>query len=174
MTIPDSNAATISDSDFAAVQILPPSLALQRKVGGSAARLLTPMAREKAAASVELIKPEIRAEVERLIAVIQTATRERKLPWRDTVWNAAHEIRGLAGTCDATNLGRAANLLCLYLNGTDKDFYGDANLVTSITVLALQSMKFGDASHELMPLLLTDSLKAIEVQCKREGRELIR
>ncbi|MCU0882482.1 MAG: hypothetical protein MUF14_07430 [Hyphomonadaceae bacterium] len=174
MTPPQPQAAVIADSDFAAVQILPPSLALQRKVGGSAARLITPMARQKAAASVELIKPEIRAEVERLIALIQVTARERKLPWRDTVWNAAHEIRGLAGTCDATNLGRAANLLCLYFNGTDSDFDGDPNLVTSITVLALQSIKLGDEGHELMPLLLTDSLKAIEVQCRREGRVFVR
>jgi hypothetical protein len=166
--------AVISDDAFSAVEIIPPSTALQRKVGGSAARLVTPMARAKAAAAIELIKPEVRAEVERLIELIQITARQRRVPWRDVVWNAAHEIRGLAGTCDATNLGRAANLLCLYFNDTPADFDGDPNLVTSITVLALQSMKFGEASHELMPLLLTDSLKAIQVQCRREGRSLVR
>jgi hypothetical protein len=166
-------AGALPDSMFSEVQIIPPSLALQRKVGGSAARLITPMAIKKADMAIDFIKPEIRAEVERRVREIQEIARTRKAPWRDAIWNHAHEIRGLAGTCDAVNLGRSSNLLCLYLNGTDSDFVGDANLVTSITVLALQSLKFNDATHELMPVLLTDSLQAIQVQCRREGRSLI-
>jgi hypothetical protein len=171
MTAPtNANAAALPDSMFSEIQIIPPSLALQRKVGGSAARLITPLVKWQAEKAVDFIKPEIRAEVERLLAEL---ARTRTAPWRDAIWNNAHEIRGLAGTCDAVNLGRAANLLCLYLNGTDSDFVGDANLVTSITVLALQSLKFCEASHELMPVLLTDSLQALQVQCRREGRSLI-
>lgn len=166
-------AEALPDSMFSEVQIIPPSLALQRKVGGSAARLITPLVKTQADKAVDFIKPEIRAEVERLLSEIQEIARVRKAPWRDAIWNRAHEIRGLAGTCDAVNLGRSANLLCLYLNGTDSDFVGEAGLVTSITVLASQSLKFTESSHELMPVLLTDSLQAIHVQCRREGRSLI-
>jgi hypothetical protein len=151
-------------------EIIAPNYRLQKKVGGSATRLLTPELHKKAADALEKVIPPIAEEVERLLREIEVAARHRDPEARDLMWANAHEIRGMAGTAGKVALGQAGNLICHYLNGTDSHFKPDANVLTTIVVVALQAMKDGADTDPMVRTLLSDSARAVIAQRTREGR----
>lgn len=160
-------AATL-DGD---VTILPPNTALQRKVGGSAGKLLSPdkvrrAEKELALVSADTVRPNV---IERLNRIQELASKRNGDAF-DQIWTHAHEIRGMAGTADMKGLGKAANLLCRYLDDSPAGFMPDANVVTSLVVTGLQAVREGADEDSLMEILLKDCAKAVEVQRKREGR----
>lgn len=152
------------------VELIPQSFLLQRKVGGSAARLITPSIVSKAQSNVDALRPPLQKEVARLLEEIARAARIRDKAARNIIWTRAHEIRGLAGSAKRKKLGEVSNILCQYLNETEKDFIPDANLITTITVAALHTLKEGSDEDELVNALVIDCHLAAAVQRKREGR----
>lgn len=152
------------------VDIIPPSYILQRKVGGSAARLITPSTVSKAQANVDALRPPIQKEVARLLEEIARAARVRDKGARNIIWTRAHEIRGLAGSAKRARLGEVSNILCHYLNDTKEDFIPDANLITTITVAALHTLKEGSDDDLLVEVLVRDCHVAAGIQKRREGR----
>jgi hypothetical protein len=160
-----SNAAERDD-----VVLVPPNLSLQRKFGGSAARLLNPGAVKKAEAALETIIDKVRGDVMERLHIIKDQSRDRPVGCRDTIWTHAHEIRGLAGTARLTLLGQSANLICRYLDETGPDFAPDANLMTTIVVTALQTIKDGAETDAMLALLVRDCARAVVAQREREGR----
>jgi HPt (histidine-containing phosphotransfer) domain-containing protein len=157
-------------SEPADVTILPPNTSLQRKVGGSAAAILSPSKVKAADAAVVSLADAIRADVTGRLNEIDALARTRTEGSRDLIWAHAHEIRGMAGTARMKRLGEAADLLCRYLDDTPSAFTPDANLLTTIVVTALQTVKPGAEGDDLITLLLTDCAQAVKVQRQREGR----
>jgi hypothetical protein len=152
------------------LEIIPPSFVLQRKVGGSAARLITPDAVSKAQSNVDSLRPPIQKEVARLLEEIARAARVRDKSARDIIWSRAHEIRGLAGSAKRAKLGQISNILCQYLNDSDGDFKPDPNLITTITVAALHTLREGSDDDKLVEILVNDCARAAQRQKVRENR----
>lgn len=106
-----------------------------------------------------------------MMSVLEQAVRYRDEHARDTIWNIAHELRGLAGTAGKKSLGIAADLICRYLNGSPSSFKADPTTLSTIAVVAMQAVKPGADSDPMIKMLLTDSARAIQAQRRREGRE---
>jgi hypothetical protein len=157
------------------VHIIQPSFTLQRKVGGSATRLLNPTALKRAEVALEAVIPPLNQEVERLLRELELAVgKDGKgasiVSARDVIWKNAHEIRGLAGTAGKKSLGLAADIICRYLNGTANDFTADPTVLSTICVVATQALKDGADEDPMVTMLLTNSARAVVVQRNREGR----
>lgn len=159
-------------------EILPPSNILQRKLAGASLRsLLTPAAERKSAAALESIRGEIEATLLARLAEIESAARERLPGASAQIFAAAHEIRAIAGTFGYEELGVAAEILCVYLEGASPAHAPDPNLTTSIVVTARHCMTQGDAARigakvdrDLMRELLAECRQAAKVTRQREGR----
>ncbi len=151
-------------------EIIPPSFMLQKKVGGSAARLITPEAVARAQDNVDLLRPPIQREVARLLEEIARAARVRDIGARDFIWSRAHEIRGLAGSAKRIRLGQISNILCHYLNDTQIGFKPDANLITKISVAALHTLHDNSDEDAAVAQLVDDCSTAASRQKIREGR----
>lgn len=154
------------------VQISAPSFALQRKVGGPAARLLTPQRVKKAEAEVEKLVPPLVEVVTALLKQMEANVRTRPQGVRDALFRDAHELRGLAGTAKRQRLGLAANLICRYLEDTDTDFEPDPTLLSTITVVAMHACTETADNDPMIHTLLHDAAKAVVAQRRREGREI--
>jgi hypothetical protein len=152
------------------VEITPPNFRLQRMVGGSAGRILSPVALQRAQKALDEVILPLTDEVGRLMKELEAAVRRRDTNARDVIWNNAHEIRGLAGTAGRRSLGLAADLMCRYLNGTDNSFQADPTVLSTIAIVAMQAVKEGADEDPMVKMLLTDSAKAVVVQRNREGR----
>ncbi len=153
------------------VEIVPPNFWLQKKLGGSASRVLSPIAFARAQKALEAAIPPLIDEVKRLMGELEHAVRVRDSNARDVIWNNAHELRGLSGTAGKKSLGQAANLMCRYLNGTDSSFQADPTVLSTIAIVAMQALKEGADNDPMVAMLLKDSAKAVAVQRLREGRE---
>lgn len=161
-------AAPVADD----VQITAPSFALQRKVGGPAARLLTPERVKKAEGAVEKLVPPLVEVVTELLKQMENNVRARPPGLRDALFRDAHELRGLAGSAKRQRLGLAANLICRYLEDTDADFQPDPALLSTITVVAMHACTEAADADPMIQTLLHDAAKAVVVQRRREGREI--
>lgn len=150
--------------------ILPPSFLLQRKIGGKAARLITPEAAAKSQAYVDELRPPVQKAITQMLEEIARAARVRGVGSRDIIWAKAHEIRGLAGTVKRKQLGRISDILCHYLNSTPLEFIPDPNLITTITVAALHTLRENADDDAMVETLVSDCAKAAIVQRNREGR----
>jgi HPt (histidine-containing phosphotransfer) domain-containing protein len=159
-----------SDEEDDVVQITPPSFRLQTKIGGSAGKIISPLAIQKAQKALADVMPPLTDEVGRLMKELEQAVRRRDANARDVIWNNAHEIRGLAGTAGKKSLGMAADLMCRYLNGSDSSFQADPTVLSTIAIVAMQAVKEGADEDPMVKMLLTDSAKAVIVQRRREGR----
>jgi HPt (histidine-containing phosphotransfer) domain-containing protein len=159
------DAATSADAE-----IIAPSFALQRKVGGPVARLLTPERVKKAEANVQTLVPPLKDEVARILREMEALVATRRSGLRDKVFAQAHEIRGLAGTAGRQRLGQAAHLLCRYLEDTPATFVPDANLLSTITVVATYACTDTADSDPMIATLINDAARAVVVQRRREGR----
>jgi HPt (histidine-containing phosphotransfer) domain-containing protein len=159
------SGAAISDAE-----IIAPSFALQRKVGGPVARLLTPERVKKAEANVETLVPPLKDEVARILRKMEALVASRPAGLRDKVFACAHEIRGLAGTARRQKLGQAAHLLCRYLENTPASFVPDANLLSTITVVATYACVDTADADPMIAMLINDAARAVVVQRRREGR----
>jgi hypothetical protein len=160
----------VSDMDDGEVEITPPNFRLQKKVGGPVGRILTPVAIEKAQKALDGVLPPLTSEVDRLMKELELAVRRRDADARDVIWNNAHEIRGLAGTAGKRSLGEAADLMCRYLNGSERNFQADPTVLSTIAIVAMQAVKDGADEDPMVKMLLTDSARAVAVQRTREGR----
>jgi hypothetical protein len=160
----------MSDMDDDEVEITPPSFRLQKKLGGAAGRILTPLAYQKAQKALNEVMPPLTDEVGRLMKELELAVRRRDCNARDVIWNNAHEIRGLAGTAGKRSLGQAADLMCRYLNGSESNFQADPTVLSTIAIVAMQAVKEGADEDPMIQMLLTDSARAVAVQRTREGR----
>jgi chemotaxis protein histidine kinase CheA len=159
-----------SDIDDGEVEIMPANFRLQKKLGGAAGRILTPLAYEKARTALNDFMPPLTDEVGRLMKELELAVRRRDSNARDVIWNNAHEIRGLAGTAGKKSLGQAADLMCRYLNGSERGFQADPTVLSTIAIVAMQAVKEGADEDPMVEMLLTDSARAVAVQRTREGR----
>ncbi len=159
-----------SESGDDKVEIIAPSFRLQKKLGGPASRILTPVAYEKAQKALDDAIPPIAQEVGRLVKELELAVHSRAPNARDHIWETAHEIRGLAGTAGKKSLGEAANIMCRYLNGSESGFKADPAILFTITFVAVQALKEGADEDPMITTLLTDSARAVSVQRAREGR----
>jgi chemotaxis protein histidine kinase CheA len=153
------------------VEIIPANFGLQKKLGGAAGRLLTPVVFEKAQKALEAELPPLTDEVGRLMKELELAVRRRDKNARDVIWSNAHEIRGLAGTAGKKSLGQAADLMCRYLNGSESSFQADPTVLSTIAIVAMQAVKEGADTDAMVEMLLSDSARAVAAQRKREGRE---
>jgi chemotaxis protein histidine kinase CheA len=153
------------------VEIIPANFGLQKKLGGAAGRLLTPVMFEKAQKALEAELPPLTDEVGRLMKELELAVRRRDKNARDVIWSNAHEIRGLAGTAGKKSLGQAADLMCRYLNGSESNFQADPTVLSTIAIVAMQAVKEGADTDAMVQMLLSDSARAVAAQRKREGRE---
>lgn len=160
----------ISEMEDDFVEITPPNFRLQKKLGGAAGRILTPLAFQKAQQALDAAIPPLNDEVGRLMKELELAVRRRDSNARDVIWNNAHEIRGLAGTAGKKSLGQAADLMCRYLNGSDLGFQADATVLSTIAIVAMQAVKDGADNDPMIKMLLTDSARAVVAQRNREGR----
>lgn len=150
--------------------ITAPSFALQRKVGGPVARILTPERVKKAEGAVEKLVPPLVDLVTLLLKQMEANVRSRPNGLRDALFRDAHELRGLAGSANRQRLGLAANLICRYLEDTPADFQPDPALLSTITVVAMHACTEAADSDPMIQTLLQDAAKAVMVQRQREGR----
>ncbi len=150
--------------------IFPPSFLLQRKIGGKAARLITPDAAAKSQANVDALRPPIQRAITLMLEEIAYASRVRGKGSRDLIWAKAHEIRGLAGSAKRVKLGQISDILCHYLNDAPSDFIPDPNMITTISVAALHTLRENADSDILVETLVNDCARAAAAQRKREGR----
>ncbi len=150
--------------------IVPPSFLLQRKIGGKAARLITPDAAARSQAFIDELRPPIQKAVTQMLEEIARAARVRGIGSRDLIWTKAHEIRGLAGSVKRKQLGIISDILCHYLNDAPSEFIPDANLITTITVAALHTLREGADDDLMVETLVSDCSKAAIVQRGRENR----
>lgn len=164
-----SNVSVLPVADEA--MITAPSFALQRKVGGPAARLLTPERVKKAEGAVEKLVPPLVDVVTALLKQMEANVRARPEGLRDALFRDAHELRGLAGTAKRHRLGLAANLICRYLEDTDAGFQPDPALLSTITVVAMHACTETADTEPMIHTLLHDAAKAVVVQRRREGRD---
>jgi hypothetical protein len=151
-------------------EILAPVSNARKRVGGKIGHLLTPANVKKAQAALDAQRPEISAAVEALVRELEDAVRHRQVGARDIIWQKAHDIRGLAGNAGKKSLGEAANLMCTYLYGTDSSFEPDANLVSTIAVVALEASRDGADGDPMIHMLLAESVEAVTAQRRREDR----
>ena len=163
-----SNVSALPEADD--VQVTAPSFALQRKMGGPAARLLTPDRVKKAENAVERLVPPLVDVVTALLKQMEANVRARPAGLRDLLFRDAHELRGLAGTAKRQRLGLAANLICRYLEDTDAGFQPDPALLSTITVVAMHACAESADSDPMIQTLLNDAARAVAVQRRREGR----
>jgi hypothetical protein len=163
-------AATALATLEADAEILAPNFGLQRKVGGSAARLMTPERVTKSEAALEALVPPLQELVRELIERINAAVRGQGPGMRDAVWADAHELRGLAGTARRVRLGQSADFMCRYLNDTPPDFVPEPVLMGTFAVIAMQCCRDGADDDPVLETLLTNAAKAVAVQRRREGR----
>lgn len=163
-----SNVSVLPVADEAVITA--PSFALQRKVGGPAARILTPERVKKAEGAVEKLVPPLVDVVTALLKQMEANVRSRPKGQREALFRDAHELRGLAGTAKRQRLGLAANLICRYLEDTDDDFQPDPALLSTITVVAMHACTETADSDPMIQTLLHDAAKAVVVQRRREGR----
>ena len=154
-------------------EIIEPSYTLQRKMGGSAAKLLTPAKVKKAEAAVEELVPPLRFEVERLLGEIEALTKNCKFGCSPKIWALAHEIRGLAGSANYIQLGKVCDLLCLYIEEKDETFIPNETMISTINVTANYTMNDGADSDPVVSILIEDCRKAIVAQRRREKRASI-
>ena len=157
-------------TDATRVSMTPPNFNLQKKLGGAAGKILTPVAFQKAQQALNAALPPLTDEVERLMVELEQALQRRDTGARDLIWNNAHEIRGLAGTAGKKSLGAAANLICKYLDGSSSNFEADPTVLATIAIVARQATKEGADENPMINMLLTDSARAVAVQRNREGR----
>lgn len=150
--------------------IIPPSFILQRKIGGKASRLITPDAAAKSQAYVDELRPPIQKAITLMLEEIARAARVRGVGSMDLIWAKAHEIRGLAGSVKRVQLGRISDILCHYLNNAPTGFLPDPNLITTVTVAALHTLRENADADVLVETLVNDCAKAASVQRRREGR----
>jgi hypothetical protein len=150
--------------------IIQPSFALQRKLGGAAGRVLSPLAVKRAETALEMVIPPVSDEVMRLLSELEDAVGQNQAGSRDVIWKNAHEMRGLAGTAGKRSLGLAADAMCRYLNGSDANFKADRNVLATIATVAKQALKDGADEDPMVKMLLIDCSRAVTVQRKREGR----
>jgi hypothetical protein len=162
-----TNTLAIGDA-----MIIQPNFGLQRKLGGAAGRVLSPLALKRAETALAEAIPPVEEEVMRLLRELEEAVRSKAAGSRDLIWLNAHEIRGLAGTAGKRSLGLAADIMCRYLNGTDSSFQADRAVLATIATVAQQALKLGADEDEMVKMLLTDSARAVIVQRKREGRSI--
>jgi hypothetical protein len=158
-------------SEDTPVEVIAPSFLLQRKIGGPVSRVLNPEAYRRANAELEKVVPPVEDEVRRLLQELQEALQAKKPGGRDTMWNNAHEIRGLAGTVRKICLGQAANLICHYLNDTGPDFIPDQAVMQTIVVVAIQALREDADTDPMIKVLVQDGARAVLVQRHREGRD---
>lgn len=158
------------DDEADIVEIMPPNFRLQKKIGGSAGKIISPLTIQKSQSALQDAMPPLTDEVGRLMKELEQAVRRRDANARDVIWNNAHEIRGLAGTAGKKSLGLAADLMCRYLNGSDSNFQPDPTVLSTIAIVALQAVKEGADEDPMVKMLLTDSARAVIVQRRREGR----
>jgi hypothetical protein len=110
--------------------IMEPNFFLQRKLGGPAGRMINPLSVGRAEAALQLALPPVEEEVRRLLGELRLCVETKSHDARGTIWNHAHEIRGLAGTASKVCLGEAADIMCRYLNGTGSSFMPDKAVLT--------------------------------------------
>lgn len=151
-------------------EIIEPSYALQRKMGGSAAKLFTPQKVKKAEAAILAVVPPLRTEVERLLSEISALTKKCKAGCSPKIWSLAHEIRGLAGSADYKQLGRVCDLLCLYIEEKDEEFIPNDTMISTINVTANYTLNDGADSDPVVTILIDDCRRAVVAQRRREGR----
>jgi HPt (histidine-containing phosphotransfer) domain-containing protein len=159
-----------TDTSDDCVEVIPPNFRLKRLIGGAASKALNPAIYEKSQKSVEALLPQLTQEVGRMMADLEHAVRHRGEDARDTIWNIAHELRGLAGTAGKKSLGTAADLICRYLNGSPSSFKADPAVLSTIAVVAMQAVKQGADTDPMIKMLLVDSARAVLSQRRREGR----
>jgi hypothetical protein len=164
------NIKTSSKKQGPSADIQDPNFFLQRKVGGPASRALNPLNIARAEAALLKMMPTLDQEVARLVKELQRVLKMSSIDARNIIWAHAHELRGLAGTAAKMRLGEAANIICLYLNGTDPEFRPDAKLLSTIAVVVLLAVKEDADLDPMVEMLIADSLKAVDVQRQREGR----
>ncbi|MEN9873489.1 MAG: hypothetical protein RL186_386 [Pseudomonadota bacterium] len=155
------------------VQIISPDYRLQRKLGGPAGDVLSPAAMQRAQAAIDNLLPQLNAEITRLFAALETAVTRHSANSRDTIWNAAHELRGLSGTAGKTGLGEAANIICMYLEGTGEASPLDKPLLAMLIEICKQANKDGADQDPMVQILLSDGTRAVTTQRKREGRAAV-
>jgi hypothetical protein len=162
----------MTDPVVSDVTILPPSTALQRKVGGSVARLLSPEKVRRAEKELEVVaassvRPDIIARLQHIRDLAATRAKDSLA----LVWSHAHEIRGMAANARMARLGVAADLMCRYLDDSPAGFTPDPNVLTTIVVTSMQAAREGAETDPLVAILLVDCAKAVDVQRAREGRK---
>jgi hypothetical protein len=158
------------DLENGRIEIMEPNFDLQKRLGRSAGQIMSPSVFDNAQKALLAAIPPLDHEVERLLSELQQAVLRRDANARDVIWNNAHEIRGLAGTAGKISLGKAADLLCSYLNGSDKDFEADAEVLSTIAIVAVRAVKEGADEDSMIKVLLRDGERAVIVQRAREGR----
>jgi hypothetical protein len=154
-----------------AVQMIAPNFGLQAKIGGPAAKILTPAVYQRAQKSLDAALPRLNEEVDRLLTDLEHVIRQREDNARDVTWGIAHELRGIAGTAGKMSLGVAADHICRYLNGTNTAFKPDASVLTTIATVAMYAVKDGADTDPMIKMLLTDCAQAVDIQRRREGRD---
>jgi hypothetical protein len=150
--------------------IIEPNFFLQRKLGGPAGRMINPLSISRAEAALKLAMPPVEEEVRRLLGELQHCIVAKSHHARATIWNHAHEIRGLAGTASKVCLGEAADIMCRYLNGTGSAFMPDEAVLSTIATVALLAVRDGADEDPMVKKLLADSVLAVDAQRQREGR----
>lgn len=155
------------------VQVLPPNLDLQRKVGGSLAKQLTTAVLAAAEAALARHGAEMMSEVNAAIARIQVQSMLRPPGTAAaTIAQDAHFIRSIAGTFGRGPMGQIADLLCRYVDDLPAGAPIDANLVTLMAVALKHLAQGGSCDPELTEDLLTECREAVVVSLGREGRSL--
>jgi len=151
-------------------EIIPRSFLLQRKIGGKAASFITPEMVQIAEEILETFKAPLKDEVKSRLKSISKLARHRKDNIRDEVWRHAHEVRGIAANAGYVSLGKIANLICNYLDGTPSEFKPDPNLLTTVAVASLFTMQNEGKISEVGEELVRDCEIAINLQMANEGR----
>lgn len=154
----------------AGVEIIEPSFGIQTKMGGSAKMFATDKKIKQAEDNLAELVPPLQKVVSLMLKDISKLARFRGDNARNGIWDHAHEIRGLAANANLSLLGLVANQICIYLNDTPDDYHPDADLITTLTVAALHTLKPEADKDEIIETLVNDCSKAVQAQIKREGR----
>ena len=167
----EGNISSGDDESETEVEITPPDLTIQNKIGHSASTALGRNEVKRATQFLESMKSTLLASVNPYLNDIVTLTRARPQGFSKTIWQKAHEIRGIAGSAGRVSLGKFCNLICHYLEEDDETFVPNVGLISDLAVAAKFSMSDSADDDPSVMNLLNECETAIRVQMKREGRD---
>ena len=135
-----------------------PQMATPEQAAELAAELKSPEAIEKAEEIIAEQKPDLRSNVVAHVERLEAANAEGDIA---TLYEEAHEIRGLADTAGLRAAGRIANGLCQYLDTvTHNDIAPDATAIT-LHVEAISRAARADDETTMLGNVVADELAAL-------------